>query len=62
MLTRIRNANLVKHEIVDVPFTNFTQRISNILVKEQFIKDAQNMNGFETLRLYLRYDGEIRNP
>ena len=31
MLTRIRNANMVKHQIVEIPFTKMTNSISAIL-------------------------------
>lgn len=38
MLTRIRNANMAKHETVDVPASNLKKEISNILLEEGFIK------------------------
>lgn len=38
MLTRIRNANLVKHESVDIPASNLKKSLANILLKEGFIK------------------------
>ncbi|MCT4565509.1 MAG: 30S ribosomal protein S8 [Maledivibacter sp.] len=38
MLTRIRNANLVKHESVDVPASNLKKSLANILLNEGFIK------------------------
>ncbi|SHK35920.1 30S ribosomal protein S8 [Paramaledivibacter caminithermalis] len=38
MLTRIRNANLVKHESVDIPASNLKKSIANILLEEGFIK------------------------
>jgi small subunit ribosomal protein S8 len=38
MLTRIRNANLVKHESVDIPASNMKKSIANILLEEGFIK------------------------
>lgn len=38
MLTRIRNANMVKHETVDIPASNMKKRIANILLEEGFIK------------------------
>lgn len=38
MLTRIRNANMAKHETVDVPASNSKKEIANILLEEGFIK------------------------
>jgi small subunit ribosomal protein S8 len=38
MLTRIRNANMVKHASVDVPASNMKKRLAEILAEEGFIK------------------------
>lgn len=38
MLTRIRNANMVKHVSVDVPASNVKKRLAEILLSEGFIK------------------------
>ncbi|WP_129598550.1 30S ribosomal protein S8 [Anaerophilus nitritogenes] len=38
MLTRIRNANVVKHETVDVPASNMKKSIAEILLNEGFVK------------------------
>ena len=38
MLTRIRNANTVKHETVDVPASNMKKELSRILLEEGFIR------------------------
>lgn len=38
MLTRIRNGNNAKHEIVDVPASNMKKKIAQILVDEGYIK------------------------
>lgn len=38
MLTRIRNANMVKHETVDVPASNVKKELSRILLEEGFIR------------------------
>jgi small subunit ribosomal protein S8 len=34
MLTRIRNANLAKHQIVQIPATNVTRNIATVLQSE----------------------------
>lgn len=38
MLTRVRNANMVKHASVDVPASNVKKRLAEILLSEGFIK------------------------
>ncbi len=38
MLTRIRNANMVKHASVDVPASNVKKRLAEILLSEGFVK------------------------
>jgi len=38
MLTRIRNANMVKHKSVEIPASNMKKRIAEILFDEGFIK------------------------
>ena len=38
MLTRIRNANSAKHDTVDVPASNLTKAIAQILLDEGYIK------------------------
>lgn len=38
MLTRIRNGNNAKHEIVDVPASNMKKEIAQILADEGYIK------------------------
>lgn len=39
MLTRIRNANMVKHPVVEIPASNVKKRIAEILMTEGFIKN-----------------------
>ena len=36
MLTRIRNANLAKHQIVQIPLTKVTKSIAQVLLREEF--------------------------
>ncbi|MGR3742236.1 30S ribosomal protein S8 [Companilactobacillus sp. DQM5] len=40
-LTRIRNANMVRHTSVSVPASNMKKNISEILKREGFIKDYE---------------------
>jgi small subunit ribosomal protein S8 len=57
MLTRIRNANLVGHEKVEIPASNIKRAIVNILKEEGFIRDAEfipdNKQGI--IRVFLKY-------
>ena len=39
LLTRIRNANSVRHEVVEVPSSNVKKAIANILLQEGYIKE-----------------------
>lgn len=62
MLTRIRNANMVKHQIVQVPVTKMSLAIANILKEEGFITDFENYqeNNTKYLLLSLKYIGKSR--
>ena len=64
MLTRIRNANMVKHQIVQVPATKMSLAIAQILKEEGFIEDFENYeeNKLNYLLLSLKYIGKSRNP
>lgn len=57
MLTRIRNAVLVRHETVEVPASNIKKKIAEILKEEGFIRDAEFIDdGVQgVIRLYLKY-------
>ncbi|NMA60923.1 MAG: 30S ribosomal protein S8 [Firmicutes bacterium] len=58
MLTRIRNANSVKHESVDVPRSKMKEELARILKDEGFIKDYKVIEDDKqgTIRIYLKYD------
>jgi small subunit ribosomal protein S8 len=62
MLTRIRNANMVKHEIVEIPKTKMSKAIAEILKTEGYIQNfetyTENLNQY--LLLSLKYDGQSR--
>ena len=62
MLTRIRNANLVKHQIVQIPVTKMSLAIATILKEEGFLEDFENYheNKREYLLLSLKYNGTSR--
>ena len=64
MLTRIRNANMVKHQIVQIPATKMSLAIAEIVKEEGFIEDFENYkeNNFNYLLLSLKYIGKSRKP
>jgi len=64
MLTRIRNANLAKHQIVQIPSTKVTRNIAQVLSAEGLIESFTELkNGLKsTLLLSLKYDGKDRAP
>lgn len=64
MLTRIRNANMVKHQIVQIPSTNMALAITNILKEEGYIEDFESYqeSNKKYLLLSLKYTGKSRNP
>ncbi len=57
MLTRIRNANTVKHEKVDVPTSKIKKAIAQILVDEGYIKDFEVLEDGtrSNIRITLKY-------
>ena len=64
MLTRIRNANMVKHQIVQIPATKMSKAIATILKEEGFIEDLETYteNSYEYLLISLKYKGQSREP
>ena len=64
MLTRIRNANLAKHQIVQIPSTKMTRNIAKVLLDEGLIASAEELkNGLKSsLLLSLKYTGKERTP
>ena len=64
MLTRLRNANLAKHQIVEVPSTKMTRNIAGILLEEGFIQSFEEIGeSFNAqLLLSLKYKGKNRQP
>ncbi|OUM87976.1 MAG: 30S ribosomal protein S8 [Bacillus thermozeamaize] len=57
MLTRIRNAVLVRHEKVEIPASKMKRRIAEILKEEGFIKDAEFIDDGKQgiIRIFLKY-------
>ena len=60
MLTRIRNANIAKHDTVDVPASKMKIAIADILLKEGYIRsyDIVEEGNFKTIRIELKYGAD----
>ena len=63
MLTRIRNANLVFKDQLDVPASNLKKSIADILAREGFIKGYTYIEDGKQgiLRIQMKYKGSRRN-
>jgi small subunit ribosomal protein S8 len=58
LVVAIKNANMVGHEVVNVPYSKFSENIVKVLLKEGYIKNYQVIEVREKvkeLRIYLKY-------
>ncbi|GER67246.1 30S ribosomal protein S8 [Weizmannia acidilactici] len=57
LLTRIRNANTVRHEKLEVPASKIKREIAEILKREGFIRDVEYIedNKQGIIRIFLKY-------
>ena len=57
LLTRIRNANAVRHEVVEVPSSNVKKAITELLLQEGYIKEINEYSDgvVPMLRISLKY-------
>ena len=63
MLTRVRNANAVMHEKVDIPHSKMKERIAKILKEQGYIsnfKIVTDEGNKKSIRVYLKYAGKER--
>ncbi len=60
MLTRIRNANIAKHDTVDVPASKMKIAIAGILLDEGYISayDLIEEGNFKTIRITMKYGSD----
>ncbi|HEX4965735.1 MAG TPA: 30S ribosomal protein S8 [Thermoanaerobaculia bacterium] len=60
LLTRIRNAQIAKHDRLDVPVSRLKVEIAKLLKEEGFIKNFREIEAVPqgTLRIFLRYSTE----
>lgn len=64
ILTRIRNANMAKHQIVQIPYTKMSLAILTVLNEEGYIESFENYNENNKtwLLISLKYTGKKRSP
>lgn len=57
MLTRIRNANMVRHEKLEIPASKLKKEIAEILKREGFVRDVEYIedNKQGIIRIFLKY-------
>ncbi|MCD8151707.1 MAG: 30S ribosomal protein S8 [Clostridiales bacterium] len=60
MLTRIRNANIAKHDVVDIPSSKMKIAIADILYNEGYITKYEMIpdGNFEAIRVTLKYGAD----
>ena len=63
-LTRIRNAQMARHRIVDIPASNVKKRITEILYEKGYILkykfEDDNKQG--VIKIALKYDAQTKEP
>ena len=62
MLTKIRNANSAKHELVEISYTKITESITQILKEEGLINDFKINTENNSIILLLKFKGQNRKP
>lgn len=62
MLTRIRNANVMRHATVELPASKIKESVANILLEEGFISkvEVKQQKPQNVLKLSLKYSGQER--
>lgn len=57
MLTRIRNANMVRHEKLEIPASKLKKEIAEILKREGFVRDVEFVEDSKQgiIRVFLKY-------
>lgn len=60
MLTRIRNANIVRHDTLEIPASNMKKEIAGILKAEGFIKNVEYIEDDKQgiIRVFMKYSNE----
>lgn len=64
-LTRLRNAQMAKHRIVEIPASNLKKRITEILYEQGYIlkyqfEETENKQGL--IKIAVKYDLDTKQP
>lgn len=60
MLTRIRNANIVRHDTLEIPGSNMKKEIAAILKTEGFVKNVEYIEDDKQgiIRVFMKYSND----
>jgi small subunit ribosomal protein S8 len=64
-LTRIRNAQMASHSIVEIPSSNMKKRLTEILYEQGYIlkyKFEETANNQGLIKIALKYDAQTKQP
>ena len=63
-LTRIRNAQMAQHKVVEVPASNLKKEVTKILFDQGYILNYKFVDGKPQgiIKIALRYDDKTRRP
>ena len=64
LITRIRNAQMAQHKVVNVPASNLKKEVTKILFDQGFILNYKFIDEQPqgTIKIALRYDDKTRRP
>ncbi|MDA9835437.1 30S ribosomal protein S8 [Flavobacteriales bacterium] len=64
LITRIRNAQMAQHKVVNVPASNLKKEVTKILFDQGFILNYKFVDEEPqgTIKIALRYDDKTRRP
>ncbi|WP_341657548.1 30S ribosomal protein S8 [Blattabacterium cuenoti] len=54
-LTRVRNASIVKHKLIEVPFSNIKKEIVRVLLENGYILDYKIEKDKKIIKIALKY-------
>lgn len=63
-LTRVRNAQMAKHKVVDIPASNVKKSMTKILFEQGYILNYkfEENNHQGNIKIALKYNGETKQP
>jgi len=63
LLTRVRNAQAIRRESVDVPYSKLKEGIARLFLREGYVRDVRVMSDTKPalIRVYLKYGPDREN-